>query len=323
MPSLKDIKGLGPKSIAKLEENGITSIDQIAGMDPTELMRITSWGKALCERVIKDAKALSIDNLIPLRTAAEVEEERKSKVKYYSTGCVDLDKILGGGVETDCILGVAGHLGSGKTNFCFSVGVSCIQEGRKVVYIETEPGIFRLDRVLEIAKNRNVDMDPNDFLVVDAKVIDNDPEKLLLSYDRVEKAVKNGMDIGLLCVDSFAAPIRSFYVGRQSLGDRSKMISRHIRSLQKLAAKHNLAVILTDQVMSQPVAEPALQAMTEAIYGTHKIPVLGDTLLHSVTIWLSLERRGKKKWRGIAFDAPHLPIGEAFFCIGPAGIQKI
>ena len=323
MPELKDIKGLGAKSLQKLEEVGITSIEQLAGIDPAELSALTGWHKTKCEQYIQDAKNLSIEAIIPLKTAAQVDAERQSRVQYFSCGASDVDRILGGGVETDCILGVAGHLGSGKTNFCFTTGVHCIAAGRKVVYIETEPGIFRFSRVQEIAKHREIDIKPEDFLVVEARVIDNHPEKLLLAYDRVEKAVQQGMDVGLVCVDSFAAPLRSYYTGRQSLPERSKMIARHMSKLQQLAAKHNLAVILTDQVMSSPVADQATQARMEAIYGTQKVPVLGDTLLHSVTIWLALERRGKQKWRAVAFDAPHLPIGDAYYCIGPAGIQDL
>ena len=78
-------------------------------------MRI-GYGKA--KQYIEDAKALTIDALIPIKTAQEIKEEREKKIIVYSTGSSDLDKALGKGIETDSVYGVAGMLGSGKTNLC-------------------------------------------------------------------------------------------------------------------------------------------------------------------------------------------------------------
>lgn len=281
------------------------------------------WGISKCREIVEDAKKLSVDILIPLKTAEAIKQERLAKIKYVSTGCESFDKMLGGkGLETDSIYGLAGKLGSGKTQLCLTASVITVKDGGMVAYIETEPSTFRPERIEEIANSRGIEVNLDaDILVVPSIYIDS-PDKLLLAYERVEKAiVKEGKNIRLICIDSFSAPFRSFYTGREQLGDRSKMIFKHISTLQRMASKYNVCVLLTDHVMSVPVATPALQHMLEASYGDTKIPALGDSLLHSVTVWIALQKTGRVNWRATVFDAPHLPRETIEFTVAQKGIQ--
>ena len=76
-----------------------------------------------------------------------------------NTGSPDLNKILGGGIETDAITELIGEFGSGKTQICFTLSVLAQQPvdqggfGGKVCVIDTE-GTFLPERIKQIAEAR-------------------------------------------------------------------------------------------------------------------------------------------------------------------------
>jgi meiotic recombination protein DMC1 len=74
--------------------------------------------------------------------------QRQKSVVKINTGCKDLDAILGGGFETQCITEMFGEFRTGKTQLCMTACVTTqlpVEEGGgagKVAYIDTE-GTFR------------------------------------------------------------------------------------------------------------------------------------------------------------------------------------
>jgi RecA/RadA recombinase len=69
-----------------------------------------------------------------------------------TTGSVELDKLLEGGIETGSITEVFGEFRTGKTQLCHTLCITCqmaITEGGaegKAIYIDTE-GTFRPNRL--------------------------------------------------------------------------------------------------------------------------------------------------------------------------------
>lgn len=321
MDNLSKIRGIGPKTADKLRKHGADNVEEISQMSPEELKGILGWSYTKSKTTIEDARELVLDSIIEFKSVSQIKKERDEKVMKYSTGSKKLNDILGGGIETDSVTGLGGHLGSGKSQLCFTASSSCINSGRKAVYIETEPSIFRPERIIEICNGRNIDVNiDEDMYVVPAKWVDT-PQKLYNSYFAIDKKIKDGMDVGLLCVDSFISPFRTYYQRRESFPDRSKMIFKHLGELQRIASEHNVAVILTTHVMSVPDEIGALKM--KGIFGMEKVPVGGDSLLHSVTAWVGLERKGKYKHRAIVFDTSFLPRDETYFKIGKKGIMDV
>ena len=66
-----------------------------------------------------------------------------------STGVPSVDRLLGGGLETDSLTEIYGEGGSGKTLFCLGVAHRIAREGRWVFYIDTEG--LSVDRLGAIA----------------------------------------------------------------------------------------------------------------------------------------------------------------------------
>ena len=83
--------------------------------------------------------------------------QREKSIVRISTGCKDLDNILGGGWETACITEMYGEHRTGKSQLCMTACVTTqlpVEEGGgsgKVAYIDTE-GSFRCARMLELRR---------------------------------------------------------------------------------------------------------------------------------------------------------------------------
>jgi DNA repair protein RAD51 len=82
--------------------------------------------------------------------------ENRMRMTRLSTGSKDLDKLLGGGIETGAITELFGEFRTGKTQLCHMLCVMAQQaadmgggEG-KAIFIDTE-GTFRPERISAMA----------------------------------------------------------------------------------------------------------------------------------------------------------------------------
>jgi len=79
-----------------------------------------------------------------------------------TTGAVELDKLLEGGIETGSITEVFGEFRTGKTQLCHTLCVTCqmpVSSGGaegKAIYIDTE-GTFRPEKLTAIAERFGLD----------------------------------------------------------------------------------------------------------------------------------------------------------------------
>ena len=173
-----------------------------------------------------------------------------------SAGSYDLNKFLFGGYETDIISTIYGPGGSGKTNFCILVAVSQAKKDNKVIYIDTEGG-FSPERVKQILA------EPETLDEVLKKIILLNPttfEEQELDFGKLLKHVKKGY-VSLIIVDSIAM------LYRLELGDAIKtkedekirevnrQLARQLRTLNEIARKQNIPVVVTNQVYSQFITD--------------------------------------------------------------------
>jgi DNA repair protein RAD51 len=97
------------------------------------------------------------------KTAADALEDRKNVVQL-TTGSVELDKLLEGGIETGSLTEAFGEFRTGKTQLCHTLCVTCqmaVTDGGaegKAIYIDTE-GTFRPERLKQIAERFGMDPD--------------------------------------------------------------------------------------------------------------------------------------------------------------------
>ena len=119
----------------------------------------------------------------------------------------------------------------------------------KAVYIDTE-GTFRPERLRQFAEGIGANADKVLKNILVARAFNSDHQMLLL--ERVSELIKEGEPIRLMIIDSLTAHFRAEYSGRGMLADRQQKLNRYLHNLMKLAEQHNLAVYVTNQVMSDP-----------------------------------------------------------------------
>ncbi|XP_018324343.1 DNA repair protein RAD51 homolog 1 [Agrilus planipennis] len=314
----------GPTPIARLEGNGISNGDikklEEAGYHTVESIAYAPKKFLISIKGISDAKAEKIhveaSKIVPLgfTTATEFHQKRQEIIQL-TTGSQELDRLLGGGVETGSITEIFGEFRTGKTQICHTLAVTCqlpIEnnggEG-KCLYIDTE-GTFRPERLLAVAERYK--MSGQDVLdnVAYARAYNTDHQTELLIQ---AAAMMVESRYCLIIVDSATALYRTDYSGRGELSARQMHLARFMRMLLRLADEFGVAVVITNQVVAQVDGAAMFNA-------DPKKPIGGNIIAHASTTRLYLRKgRGDTRICKI-YDSPCLPESEAMFAINPDGI---
>ena len=305
---LEDIKGVGAKTAEKLRDSGYEELMSIATMSSGELGEVADLGEKKAQSIITSARQ-ELD--LGFESGKDRYDQRQ-EMKRIATGCDDFDEILGGGVETQAITEVYGEYGSAKTQLAhqLSVNVQLPEDegglGREVVYIDTED-TFIPDRIEQIAEAHDMDIDETLDNIHVARAFNSDHQMLLA--DEAQEICQNN-DVGLVVVDSLTAQFRSDYVGRGELAQRQQKLNKHMNTLLRLANSHNLAVLVTNQVMSNP----------DQMFGDPTKAIGGHIVAHNSAVRLYLRKSKKDKRIARLVDSPYMPEGEAVFKVADRGI---
>ena len=73
-----------------------------------------------------------------------------------STGTQFFNEYLEGGYDEDIITTIYGPSGSGKTNLCLIAAVKIAEQGKKVIFIDTEGGIA-VERISQLSSSTVLD----------------------------------------------------------------------------------------------------------------------------------------------------------------------
>jgi DNA repair protein RadA len=309
MVELEELDGVGEATAAKLREAGYDSIESLAVATTGELMDAAEIGMRLAVRIINSARDAA---KMGYEKASEVMERRKH-VGRVSTGSAALDKMIGGGIETQAITEVFGEFGSGKSQLAHQlcVNVQLPPEkgglGAKAIYIDTE-NTFRPERIEQMAKAAG--LDPKEVLdnIYVARACTTDHQILLA--DKASDIAKQG-GFKLIVVDSLTSLFRTEYCGRGALAERQQKLGQHLAALHKLAEMHDMAVFVTNQVQARP----------DIFFGDPTKPVGGHVLGHSATARIYLRKSKANTRVANLVDHPALPPESATFQIVEAGIR--
>ncbi|KAI1167173.1 DNA repair protein RAD57 [Nemania serpens] len=198
-----------------------------------------------------------------------------------STLDVSLDAALGGGVPTGYITEITGESGAGKTQFLLTLLLSVQLPpphglGRPALYISTEAALStkRLSQIL--AQNpffRALDADtakPSLDGVISTVTPDLESQDHILTYQvPVEVARRN---IGLIVLDSVAANYRAEFErgsGGSNMAARSAELVRLGHLLRELARKHDLAVVVANQVADRFSSSDPFANMAPSLQHAH------------------------------------------------------
>jgi DNA repair protein RadA len=338
-PELEDLPGVGPATADKLRDNGFESFQSIAVASPAELSNQADVGESSASDIINAARDAA--DIGGFETGADVLE-RREQIGKLEAQVPEIDDLLGGGVETQSITEVYGEFGAGKSQVThqLAVNVQLPQEvgglGGRAVFIDSED-TFRPERIDEMVRGlpdetiaaaleqREIEGEPGDEEAMEALVTDvldkihvakgfNSNHQILLAEKALEIANKyedEEYPVRLLIVDSLTAHFRAEYVGRGELADRQQKLNKHLHDLDKVGNLYNAAVVVTNQVQSNP----------DAFFGDPTKPIGGNILGHKSTFRLYLKKSKGNKRIVKLVDAPNLPDGEAVMRVEEAGLK--
>jgi len=304
--------GISVNDLNKLRENGFHTVESVAFAVKKQLIAIKGISEAKADKIQKEAEKLVQMGFV---TATEVQQNRV-EILQLTTGSKDLDSLLQGGVETGSITEIFGEYRTGKSQLCHQLCVTCqlpIDHGGgegKAMYIDTE-NTFRPERLTTIAERYG--LDPQMVLdnVAVARAFNSEHQMKLLAQAAGMMAESR---YALLIVDSATGLYRTDYSGRGELSARQNHLARFLRMLMRMADEFGIAVVITNQVVSNPDGASMFQA-------DPKKPIGGNIMAHASTTRLGLRKgRGETRICKI-WDSPCLPEGEASFGIYPDGIN--
>ncbi|MBI2507944.1 DNA repair and recombination protein RadA [Candidatus Woesearchaeota archaeon] len=312
MDKVEDLPGVGAATAEKLIAAGYDTFLSIAVTSPGEMVNIAGVTEATARKIINAARS-KLE--MGFETGEELLRKRESVTKI-STGSQSLNAMLGGGIESGAITEVYGAYGSGKTSIAHQLAVNVQLPKEKggaegiAVWIDSE-GTIRPEYIAKLALAQG--LDSKEVLKNFRGVRSFNSDHQMLLTEKVEDLIKEGLQIKLIIVDSLMGHFRSDFSGRGELATRQQKLNKHLHTLLKLANQYNLAIYVTNQVMSKP--DTFFGDPTEAI---------GGHVLHHASTYRVYLRRGKKGTRVAKLvDAPALPESEAIFEVTDEGIKDV
>ncbi|MEM3467697.1 MAG: DNA repair and recombination protein RadA [archaeon] len=308
---IEDLPGVGESTAQKLYEAGYKTLESIAAASTGELMEIAGIGEGTAAKIIAAAR----DSLeIGFETADKIYE-RRIRISKITTGSKALDDLLGGGVETQAITEAYGAFGSGKSQLAFQLSVNVQlpkeQKGLEggVLFVDTEH-TFRPERIKQICDLRGLNATEILSNIHVAECFNAEHQMVLVekASDLIEKE-----GIKLIVVDSLTSRFRSDFLGRGTLADRQQKLNKHMHTLQKLADLYDLAVFVTNQVMTNP----------GMLFGDPTTPIGGHIVGHQSSYRVYLRKSKDDKRIARLVDSPYLPEGECIFRVTERGIEDV
>ena len=308
---LKDLPSIGPATAQRLRELGFHTIESLATATVRELEPAGIGEKKAMEiiRLARSSISLSFiraDELLKMR----------QNISRLTTGSIEMDELLGGGLETQTITELYGEYGSGKSQVCHQLCVNVQLPPERggldggALYIDTE-NTFRTERIVQMAEPLGLDPEEVVKKIIFAEAYTSDHQTFLV--ENADEVVKEN-NIRLIIVDSLTSHFRSEYLGREMLAERQQKLNKHMHKLIRLARAFNAVAVVTNQVMARP----------DVFFGDAVQPVGGHIVAHTshTRVFLRKSARGPVRIARLV-SSPYLPEGERVFKITKHGVEDV
>ena len=328
--AMKEIPNITSDMIDKLKKLNINSVYQLAVQNPIEFaseFKDTSMTVESASALIANARKILVGNRVltnEFSTADEVLEKR-NRLTRYAIGSEDFDDLLDGGFETQAITELVGEFGSGKSQICHTLCIATQQliednqhndiknsnihsTAGNIIFIDSE-NTFRADRIHQIAEQRGLDPLPILEKIFHCKVYSS--EHLESIVNDLGKSIEQ-YNAKLVIIDSIISLHRAEFSGRGTLADRQQRLGKMLNKLRRYADIYDIAVVITNQVVSYPDgAHPGFDSTKAAG---------GNIVAHGSTYRIFLRKSGMNRVATM-FDSPSHPCEHIKFSISESGIQ--
>ena len=171
-----------------------------------------------------------------------------------STGLLKLDRFLFGGIPNGVIVDIFGGNGTGKTQLLLQLSINSIKNGGKVLYLDTTGG-FRPERILEIQKKSNLDINLLDKITVSR--ITNTSEQI--------NSIKTLQEhnFSLIVIDNVTDLFSYEYKNNKSIFEKNSLFMKYMHDLSAYAISHKIPIVITNMIRNMDDKE--IENMANAI----------------------------------------------------------
>ncbi|KAK0198917.1 Rad51-domain-containing protein [Armillaria mellea] len=338
-------QGINVQDILKLKAAAINTVSGVNMTTRRNLLKIKGMSEAKVEKIKEAAHKILGSSFA---TGIEVQGKRR-RVLTISTGSKSVDGILGGkilsyspgfpmksslgvgGIMSQSVSEVYGEYRTGKTQLAHTMSVVAqLPPDLGGASGKVRPpdlsafgdllrnsilGTFRPDRIKSIADRFGVDGNMALENILYARAFNSEHQMELINECSLRFA--EDKDFRLLIVDSIMALFRVDYSGRGELSERQQKLAQMLSRLTKLSEEYNIAILLTNQVQSDPGA-----TMTFVAGGALK-PIGGHILSHASATRMFL-RKGRAEERVAKLvDSPDRPESEASYKLDEGGWSDV
>ena len=311
--------GLGETSFQKLEAVGVTTVYDVLIRGSNEIKNLTDMENDRLHKLIKLCVKVLENNKRTRNPKLKISELKKYRngLKKIPCGVDGIDKMLSGGLELEALTEVYGKFASGKTQFAYSIVAEAIyRHGWKVSWIDCED-TFDPDRLIQIIKARGYGIPKSDDEI--AEYLDEmltythtpNTDLVVEEIHNLSPLLVNDEEIKLIIVDGAIGQFREEYLGRGTLASRQQNLAKFMGILKNTAYFFNVAVLVTNQVYTDP----------SQMYGDPTMPVGGDVVGHAPTYRLYFKKAGKKRYC-TAIDSPKQAVYDEEFILNEKGVDN-
>ena len=166
---------------------------------------------------------------------------------FIPTGCISLDKLLGGGFPTESVSLIYGEAETGKTSLAVQCAVNCARRGNKSLFIDTD-GTFSYERLSQIAEYDYEKISP--LMIIMRPTTFQEQSKAI---DQLEKVVTN--KFGLIVVDTVTSLYRVELDDTEETYVANRELNRQLAVLTQIVKTCGVAALVVSQVRSVPFGE--------------------------------------------------------------------
>lgn len=228
--------------IKKLEKHNINTKIQL-GLSTTNKLSFLHLSPSILSNMIN----LSRQSLSSVSNGRELITKGKTRSKI-STGLLNIDKVLLGGITTGTTTLLLGDAGSGKTQICFQLTVNSqyLKNNNKVktLFIDIT-GTFRSERLVEIARNNNVDIKSLLGNILVLRPYMNEKNINLISEIKRYLIHHN---IKLIIMDDIMFNFYPETDSKQASINNFRYFENFLYSINDLAIKYDVAIVLTHKI---------------------------------------------------------------------------
>lgn len=171
-----------------------------------------------------------------------------------STGLKKLDEILKGGIPSCAITDIYGANGTGKTQLLLQICINSIKNKGNILFLDTTGG-FRPERILEIQKHQNLDLNILDKITISR--IRNTSEQI--------NSIKNTdlEKFSLIVIDNITDLFSYEYKTEESIFEKNSLFMRHLHDLSLIANTNKIPIIITNMIRN--MGDEEVENMRKAI----------------------------------------------------------